>query len=207
MTESKGLLKVSYKELNVVNFQIVKEADKKITYNLLYNNNPWTLKIPSSTVKNNLIKSGDLYILDLNCSDNVVKTFNTIDNYVIEYITKNSVQLLGKEHDQAKIEDIYKETVRYLKGSSYLRLRIDDKLKIYDKVGQNIDAKEMQNLIKKDDKIGLLLRLDNVRIGGGGIIKCNWYVDQVKLSRVITECEISDSESESDTNYDEDTEY
>jgi len=194
------MTKVNYKDVKVIDFQIVKEPEKKITYYLLHKNVPWTLKIPSSIVRNGLVKSGDYYLLDVNCTDNIVNTFNTIDNYIIEHIAKNSVQMLGKEHDVTKVEDIYKNTVR---NGAYLRLRIDDKLKIYDKVGQSIDREDKVDLIKKDDKLGLLLRLDNIRIGGG-IIKCNWFVDQLKLSQIITDCEISDSESESDNDVDDD---
>ncbi len=192
-------MKVNYKDLKTSNFQINKEPEKKITYHVLYNENSWTLKIPSSTIRSNIVKSDDYSVFELNCSNNVAEIISSIDKYIVEYVAKNSSQLLGKEQDLTKIEDLYKDSVRFSNGSAYLRLRIDSNLKIYDKVGQIINDHQHEDLIKTDDKIGILLRLENIRIGAG-IIKSNWYVDQLKLSKVITDCEISDSDSDENDN-------
>lgn len=193
--------KVNYKDLKTSKFQIVKEPEKKITYHLQYNKKPWTLKISSSTIRNNLVKSDDYYVVELNCSSAVASVLNDIDKYIIEHVVKNSATLLGKEQDLVKIEDLYKDTVRYNNGSPYLKLRIDNNVKIYDKVGQTVNVEDKTSLVKKDEKVGLLLRLENIRIGSG-IIKSNWYIDQLKLSHIITDCEISDSESDSDKDSD-----
>lgn len=193
--------KVNYKDLKTSKFQVIKEPEKKITYHLLYSKKPWTLKISSSTIRNNLVKSDDYHVAELNCSSAVAGVINDIDKYIINYVVKNSATLLGKEQDLVKIEDLYKDSVRYNNGSPYLKLRIDNTIKIYDKVGQTVNVEDKATLIKKDEKVGLLLRLENIRIGSG-IIKSNWYIDQLKLSHIITDCEISDSESESDSDKD-----
>lgn len=201
--------KVNYKDLKTSKFQIVKEPEKKITYHLQYNKKPWTLKISSSTIRNNLVKSDDYYVVEVNCSNAVAGVLNDIDKYIIGHVVKNSATLLGKEQDLVKIEDLYKDSVRYNGGSPYLKLRIDNTIKIYDKVGQTVNVEDKASLIKKDEKVGLLLRLENIRIGSG-IIKSNWYIDQLKLSHIITDCEISDSESDSekeDNDADEEEEY
>ena len=166
-----------------------------------YSKQPWTLKISSSTIRNNLVKSDDYYVVEVNCSNAVANVINDIDKYIIGYVVKNSATLLGKEQDLVKIEDLYKDTVRYNGGSPYLKLRINNTVKIYDKVGQTINVEDKTTLVKKDEKVGLLLRLENIRIGSG-IIKSNWYIDQLKLSHIITDCEISDSESESESDKD-----
>ena len=190
--------KVNYKDLNLENFQIVKDEEKKITYNVLYNEKKWNLKIPSSKIRNNIIKSDDYYVLEVNCSKDIAKMLTNID----EYIINKSCKILEK--DEAKIHDIFKHTVHFSDDSPYIRLRINDNTKIYDKVGQVIKDECFNDLFKSSDKIGLLLKLENVRIGSG-IIKVNWYIDQVKLQKIVTDCQISDSESENESDNDNDS--
>lgn len=185
-------MKVNYKNLDQKNFKIVKDPEKKITYYLNYNEEKWTLKLPSSNVLNDVVKDDNYHILDIDCTEDVVNMFKSIDQYVINYVVENSEKIYSKKQSKTKIEDQYKYTIKH---PSCLRLRINDSVKIYDKVGQSIDGNNYEEMMKADDKLGLLIHLDSIRIGNG-IIKCNWYASQLKLNRVITDCEISDSESD-----------
>lgn len=189
--------KVNYKDFDLHKLSVRKDENKKISYNALYeDNSSWVLELPSTTITGQLREDDNFFVMDVLCNAEIKKVINNIDNHIIDYVHDESKTIFGKEQNKTKIEDLFKNSLRY---GSNLRLRLqEDTVKVYDKNRRPIDLDDnmkIDSILKDSDKIGLLVKLENIRIGTG-IIKVNWYVHQLKLSKVITDCQISDDEED-----------
>ena len=190
------MAKVSCKHFDINNLSLSKDTTTKATYKVLYDGNPLKLSTPKLECRNGITKSDTYTFLDLLCDETLSAILESIDAKVISYVTENSATILGKKRSRVNVEDIYKDTVRGTHNSAYLRTRLSDGLRIYDK--QRRDISETNEHVEKDDTVQALLRLDCVR-AASGTVKCNWYLDQLKLQKIVSDCLISDSESDSDS--------
>lgn len=178
---------ISYEDFDISKTKLVKEPKQNVTYHLHYNNTKyWKLKIPRAVIKGNYTRTDK---------------YSTID---IEYPLEHTCLRIIEEIDKKVCStDKLLPSIRYADGSFVLKFRIDSETKFYDKNGKLIDLKDhsIKDLLQQNDTIiGLLIRLENIRIGQD-ISKCNWYLDQIRLNKIPkgpSDCEISDSDYESD---------
>lgn len=176
--------RINYNELELGKLKLIKDETKKVTHYFHYDNHKeWQLKCPKAEIIGNLIKNDNYSTIDISYPSNheCLKLLSNIDQKVC-----NTDKML--------------QTVKYSNGSFILRLRINDNTKFYDRDGKFIDLKDFQlkTLLEPKPIMGLILKLENVRIGQD-ISKCNWYIDQIRLSFVpkgINDCDISDSDSD-----------
>lgn len=198
------MAKVSCKDFDINKISLSKDTKNKATYNVLYDGNPLKLSTPKLKCRNNVTKTETYTFLDLLCNESISDIIESIDNKVVEYVAENSDSILGKKRSKVVVEDIFKNTLRGRSDNSYARFRLNENLKIYDK--QRRDISDSQETVNENDIVQALLRLDCVR-AAPGTVKCNWYVDQLKLQKIVSDCEISDSESDDDSNDDSDNEH
>lgn len=175
---------INYKEFDINKVKLNKDSNKKVTYYFSYDKqNQWQLKCPKSEIKGNLIKHSDYSTIDISYPTNhlCLKIFEEIDKKVCT-------------------TDKMLQTVKYSNGSFVIRLRVNDLTRIYDKNNKLIDLHEhsLTNLLEPDQILGLIIKLENVRIGQD-ICKCNWYIKQIKLNKIpkgVNDCDITDTDSD-----------
>ena len=188
------MAKVSCKDFDINKLSLSKDITNKATYKVLYDGNPLKISTPKLVCRNGVTKSDTYTFLDLLCDESLSAILESIDAKVVSYVTENSETILGKKRSHANVEDIYKYTVRG--SNAHLRARLSDGLRIYDK--QRRDISDTNEYVEGNDVVQALLRLDCVR-AAPGTVKCNWYLDQLKLQKVVSDCLISDSETDSDS--------
>lgn len=190
------MAKVSCKDFDPEKLSICEDTENKYTYRILYNGHELKISTPRLQCLN-VIKGNAYTAVDLICSGVVSDVLESVDSFVIAYVTENSESVLGKKRSHDKVEDIFKDTLRYHKGKSFIRARIADSgAKVYDKQGKDLQFEELNGHINQNDILQALLRLDCVR-AAPGTVKCNWYIDQLKLHKIVSDCLISDDENES----------
>jgi hypothetical protein len=76
---------------------------------------------PSSFDKNNISSKQNL---DINCTKEYLDFFTQFDKWAVEYITLNSLRLLGEERPIEKVRDIYKTCIKRDNYEPKLRTKI-----------------------------------------------------------------------------------
>lgn len=190
----------NYKKIDLKQLQLNRDESKKVTYYLKYNNNDVLIKTPQVHCKGELIVDEDVAYLDVEMPKNkdFSNLFNVVDSYILDYASKE--QSLPKH----RVEENYKPTIMQRDGKTYVRVRLPlqeglPTTKIFDVNGSPVDIEKhsLDTLLKKGDKLMLLISPEKVRISKT-TVKCNWYVQQMKIHRKITDCLLSDSESSED---------
>lgn len=190
---------IHYKNFKLSDISIQKSPDKKITYDVFYQENP--LIVSSSKVR--VLDEYDGYF-DLEIPKTRKKMydlFHGFDRYVILFATQNSEVLFGKKLNKVEVEEKYKKSIQvdYPEEPGYVRVRVSENVKIFDKSGRSIN-KKLGDVLEKDDEVWVNLKLSSLRLSLG-IIKCNWSLEQIQLDRIVSDCTIrheSDSEEDDD---------
>jgi len=192
-------MKIIYKDFDVENITIEKSKTMDYTYNILYNNQPLELRCPKLTnyeeVDNRMI------YFNITRNKSIINILSELNKKIIEFIINNN--LLGKEKDLFYIEDIFKNNMNVISdGRIIWKCNIPKGLKMYDRDARLVSSITLDETIENDDEVAPLLCLSYLRITKG-TVKANWDMTEVRFTKQITDCQISDVESDSEADYDE----
>lgn len=205
---------IKMKNINLEKLNIIRNAmDVNSSYKLLRENNiPLVIAMPKCKLLNNSINQtykSDLWYCDLLFSnDDFTSTISIddIENYVIKLISENANLFLNTKEKTANLfacEELMKYSIR---NGNKMRVRVDGDTQFYDKNSNNIKLEDVISNLNHmnsqsenhDITFACSIYCDNMKISNKQI-KMNWKICQMKINKIITDCNLSDSDS--DNNY------
>ena len=189
-------MKIIYKEFDVENITIEKDKNNEYTYLILYQNKPFELRCPKLTnyeeVDNKMI------YFNITKNKSIINILADINKKIIEFVENNNIL----DKDLFYIEDIFKNNMNVIyDGRIIFKCSVSSNLKMYDRDAHLISSMNLDDAITNDDEVAPLLSLSYLRITKG-TIKANWVMNEVRFTKQITDCQISDVESDSDIDED-----
>lgn len=185
-------MKIIYKEFDPKYLSLVKE--KEFTYKILYNKKPLELRCPKLISYENV--KDELIYLNITHAKSIVNILFDIDRFVLKTIYEK--QLLGEDKKFVHLEDIYKNNASVITDNKIIwKCKLDPKIKLYDKDAYKIESLKIDEVIEDDDILIPLIELMCVRITRG-TIKCFWEIKELRFTKKITDCQISDVSDDDD---------
>jgi len=199
---------LNYKKIDVSKMKLDRDENRKVTYYLKYNDHDVLVKTPQVQCQGELMVDEEIAYLDIEIpqrNKDFNNMFHTVDTYILNYVSKE------QELPRYRVEENFKPSIMQRNGKTFVRVRLpltkdgQPVTKIFDVNGTPIDTTkhELKTLLRNGDKLMLLISPEKIRISKN-TIKCNWYVQQMKINRKITDCLLSDSDDDDD---DEESNY
>lgn len=190
-----------WKEIgNNFNVSLRKNNSKKSSYFLEFKDNePIVIQLPKSKiVSNGILKSykKNISYIDLELgTEECYKLFENIEEKILKILVSRGDLFFEGVNCEEQInifalEEMFKYSLRV---GGKMRIRIDlSSCQLFDSSGVKIEDFDR---VRKDDEIICSIYSDYVKITNG-IIKINWYLCQMKVNKVISDCVIEDSDED-----------
>lgn len=175
-----------------------KNVSRKNAFHLEFpENKPFVIQLPrAKIVSNGLVSTykNELKYVDIEISNkNVCKFISEIEKKIISILCNRGDLFFdgvesGKKLDLFAVQDMFKYSLTW---NNVLRLRVDlNQCQLFDSSGVKIEDLER---VRTSDEVVCLIYSDYVKITNG-IVKINWYLCQMKINKVISDCVIDDSD-------------